>query len=207
VEDRNKAIEDQNWQNEVTVAAEELGKWTALFTSMFCALLHLPALALESCWPSLLGQIFSFYIAPTVRTTSHWIALIATMICVVGTLGFLFVGAQQRRGLLPLVVGIAGSWLVMLNPIYFLLADYQYLRHTRYATDCIVLLLTIVGVLLLVGASSWNASVDKMILSHFQQHGQKHSNVSAANGGAHILVSGCDSDDLAEEPNDDDHTL
>merc|ERR1712216_1004795 len=135
VEDPNKTMKGQEWQAEVSSSNEEFGRWSALFASMFCALLHLPALALESCWPSLLGQIFSFGIAPSVMTTSHWVALGATVLCLGLTLVFLGTGAKQRRGLMPLLLGIAGSWLVVLNPVYFLLADYKILLHTRRDTD------------------------------------------------------------------------
>merc|ERR1712070_930210 len=79
--DPKSQMEECGWQAEVAMGGEEFGKWSAMVTSVFCALIHLPALALESCWPSLLGQLFKLDVAPRVLTTSHWIAFVATILC------------------------------------------------------------------------------------------------------------------------------
>jgi len=195
--DQQGAIEELSWKSEVG-GGEEFGRWSALLTSMLCALVHLPALALESCWPSLLGQIFSFNVAPPVLVTSHWVALGATLIFISFNFGFLAAGAKQRRGLLPLVLAIAGSWLVVLNPIYYLAEDYHYTSDPGHERDFIVGMLTIVGLVMLVGASSWNASLDKMILEMWGQHGQTRSSLVGGALGAHVLVANdSESDDNA----------
>merc|ERR1712070_668744 len=187
--DPKSQMEECGWQAEVAMGGEEFGKWSAMITSVFCALLHLPALALESCWPSLMGQIFRLDIAAPVLTTSHWIAFGATVVLVALNLGFLWTGAERRRGYLPLVLGLAGTWLIVLNPLYFLLADYKYLVHTRHATDSIVLMLTVIGLLILITASSWNASIDRM-LAHWWQLKKAHSffPVASNDRGMHVLV-------------------
>jgi len=197
VTDPKQAIENISWQSEVTTSGEQFERWSALLASVVCALVHLPALALESCWPSLLGQIFSFYPTPRVLTTSHWVALGATLVCISLNLGFLGMGAKRRRGLMPLMLAIAGSGLVALNPVYFLLADYQY-TYTKSATDGVVVMLTIVGLVILLGASSWNASVDLMLLARLRQPWKRRSSDSASTLGAHIPVESCDLDSHLE---------
>merc|ERR1711988_53984 len=185
--DPKSQMEECGWQADVAMGGEEFGKWSAMITSVFCALLHLPALALESCWPSLMGQIFSLNITEPVLTTSHWVAFGATVVLVALNLGFLGMGAERRRGLMPLIVGLAGTWLIVLNPLYFLLADYKYLVQTRHATDSIVLMLTVIGLLILMTASSRNASVDRMLM-HWWQLRNAHTFFSTASNGRGVHV-------------------
>merc|ERR1711959_502583 len=118
--------------------------------------------------------------------------------------GFLFWGAETRRGFAPLVFALAGSWFVLLNPVYFLLADYSML-HTRHATECIVLFLT-VFVLLLIWACAWNASLDKILAQRYTQSqlntramSSRELDWSTPDAGVHVLV---DQRDLDEEGDD-----
>merc|ERR1712072_1253920 len=166
--DPSKQCEEISWQSEVMPRDEEFGRWSALFTTVFCALLHLPALALESCRPSLLGQMFRFSPEKKVLLVSHWVAFVSTLVLLVFNKGFLFRGAEKRRGFAPLVFALFGSWFVVINPVYFLLADYSVL-HTRHATECIVLFLTVFDLLLLMWACAWNASIDKIIAQRYTQ--------------------------------------
>lgn len=189
--DPNKLVEDAEWQASVSEDIE-LGRWRALLSAVFCALLYLPALALESCWPSFLGQIFSFSPHQSVMFYSHWIAFGATVSLLAATLVFLNVGADLRRGQYPFVVGLAGSWLVILNPVYFLLADHRYL-NSSHPQDVIVLLLTIVGVMLLICAASWNASVDKLLKKWWSTPKGKMASMDGS--GVHVSVSVLDEDE------------
>merc|ERR1712072_138917 len=195
--DPSRQCEDISWQSEVMPRDEEFGRWSALFTTVFCALLHLPALALESCWPSLLGQGFRFSPERRVLLASHWIALGSTIVLLGLNKGFLFWGAETRRGFAPLVFALAGSWFVILNPVYFLLADYSML-HTRHATECIVLFLTVFGLLLLIWACAWNASLDRIIAQRYAQsqttRAMSSRDWSTADAGVHVLVDQRDLD-------------
>lgn len=190
VPDVKAEMEKSKWSSEVSGSSEDLGRWSPILMSLFCALIHLPALALESCWPSLLGQIFRLDVAPQVLTTSHWIALGATIVCLAINMAFLWFGASKRRGFAPWLVGLAGTWLVVLNPLYFLLADYEYLVHsnfslTRSGTDAVVLLLTICGVAMLIVAACWNASLDRKFLDWWRIPGARGRDGS-------VLVASCD---------------
>lgn len=199
VEDPKQSIKEASWQSEVATN-EEFGRWSACLTTVFCALLHLPALALESCWPSLLGQMFSFSPDKPVLRTSHWVALGATLLCLGLNKGFLYWGAKQRRGFSPLLVSFAGSWFVILNPIYFLLADYEIVQIDEAAAN-IVLVLTVFGLMVLIWAASWNASVDKMVRHRWGLSNRRTcSSEAGEQGGVHVLVEGheldLDDDDL-----------
>jgi len=121
-----------------------------------------------------------------------WIAFGATVSLLAATLVFLNVGADLRRGQYPFVVGLAGSWLVILNPVYFLLADHRYL-NSSHPQDVIVLLLTIVGVMLLICAASWNASVDKLLKKWWSTPKGKMASMDGS--GVHVSVSVLDEDE------------
>jgi len=193
--DPNKTMEETEWASRVDAADAEIGRWKAFVASIICALLHLPALALESCWPSFLG----IGGGSRVMVLSHWVAFGATFLLLGVTLMSLVVGADKRRGKTPFLVGFFGSWLVILNPIYFLLADHLYIQAPA-AQDMIVLLLTIVGVVVLVIAASWNASVDRVIAAWCFPLWRKGARSSLSQeSGVHVLVSGPSDGDESED--------
>ena len=87
--------------------------------------IHLPALALHSSWPSFLSDLFSFELERNDVVNARWTTLLATIICVVLNLGLLGIGADRRRGFMPLMLGIVGSGFVVVAPLYFLAGDYK----------------------------------------------------------------------------------
>jgi len=107
--------------------------------------LHLPALAMESCWPSLFATVFSIHVAPYQMREARWATLLATLVCLLLNLAFLAVGAEKRRGLMPLLLALCGSGLVLVSPVYFLAGEVGYLgpewettgRSTVHPLSCL----------------------------------------------------------------------
>jgi len=185
-------MEQRGWKAEVSGPEEQ--RWWGVGVALALIGFHLPAFVLQPSWPALIGAVLGLpsLRARSVARVAHWISLTVSSIGAAAVLLTLYVGSAQRRGLLPVVLALPGTWLVLLNPLYFLLAAYEYLpdREDRAEQDTVVLMLSDVGLLIVLTAALWNASFDRVFHHHLR--GRRRSISTAEDAGGHVLVDDAD---------------
>eukprot|EP00937_MAST-01D_sp_MAST-1D-sp2_P002901 g2901.t1 len=91
---------------------------------------------------------------------SHKVALVLTLVMLVASGASFAHGAAQRRGYGPLVLCVFASPLLLANPIVNLLEDFEFIDNFE-PLNVLLNVITWVGVLEIMTASVWNASLDR----------------------------------------------
>ena len=90
---------------------------------------------------------------------SHQVALVMTIVMLVLSAYTFAHNARDRRGYGPLVLCLFASPLLLANPIVNLLEDYEYIDNFG-PMNTFLNVITWVGVVEILVASIWNASLD-----------------------------------------------